>query len=248
MTSEEGVRILAISDEVTISLYTTNLREVTGHLDLLLSCGDLPYSYMEFVLKQSCVREAYYVHGNHDRAQRVSEDLELVKPRGWRNIDRRVVFNEQHDLIVAGLEGAPHFQEKAPYQYTENQMFWRAMWLAPQLLVNRVLHGRYVDILIAHSPPKGIHDHPLGAHRGFPVFLDLMHRFKPRLFFHGHNHRYGLGSWKTRCEHTDVVNVHPFCVCDLMRDTIRFEYPHADPSRLDTSSADDVLPETTSAG
>jgi len=37
------MRILAISDEVTNSLYHLNLGQWTGPIDVLIDCGDLPY-------------------------------------------------------------------------------------------------------------------------------------------------------------------------------------------------------------
>jgi Icc-related predicted phosphoesterase len=101
-------------------------------------------------------------------------------------------------------------------------MRWRALSLIPQFLWNRVRYGRYVDILIAHAPAEGIHDSPAGAHKGFGVFLQLMRWFKPRIFLHGHNHRYGPGEWHTRYAGTDVVNVHPFCIVNYSEEAVTF--------------------------
>jgi uncharacterized protein len=223
-----GVRILAVSDEITTTLHNANFRETLGAPDLLLGCGDLPYSYMESIVTHAEVRHAYYVHGNHDHAQTVAHDIVLTEPGGWRNVDRRVVYVRDHDVLIAGLEGSIRYRPGADFQYTENEMFWRALRLVPRLLINRVLHGRYLDILIAHSPAQGIHDEPDGAHRGFAIFKTLMRRFRPRLFLHGHNHRYGLDEWRTHFEDTEVINVHPFCVCSLKQDKVTVLYPRPD--------------------
>jgi uncharacterized protein len=230
MSSDAGVRILAVSDEVTTTLYNTNLLASMGPFDLLLGCGDLPYSYMEAIVTHAEVRHAYYVHGNHDQAQQVAKDVVLTNHGGWQDIDRRAVHSREHDVLIAGLEGSLRYRPNAGYQYTEHEMFWRALLLVPRLLINRVLHGRYLDILIAHAPARGIHDQPEGAHRGFRAFKTLMHRFRPKLFLHGHNHRYGLDQWRTRFEKTEVINVHPFCVCTLKQDGVTVHYPHADPA------------------
>lgn len=221
------MRVLAISDEVTTAFYTNNLKDVIGEIDLLLGCGDLPYSYMEYMVTQTRVKHAYYVHGNHDRPQRISENRILEKPGGWQNVDGKVAYDRQHRLLVAGLEGSITYAPRASYQYTETEMVWRALRLVPQLLINRILHGRYLDILITHSPPQGIHDHPSGAHQGFAIFLRLMRWLHPRIMLHGHTHRYGLGEWHTWYEKTQVVNVHPFCLFTLAEDRIEFELPHA---------------------
>jgi len=208
------MRILAISDEVIGILYQRSLSDIVGDVDVLLSCGDLPYSYMEFVVTQTRVRDAFFVHGNHDHPQEYGGRL-IESPGGWVNIDRRAVYVRHHDLLIAGLQGSIRYARRAPYQYTTREMAQRALRLVPQLLVNKARHGRYLDILITHSPAYGIHDRPVGAHRGFPVFVRLIDAFRPRLFLHGHNHRYGRSTWHTRHAETDVVNVHPFCIIDL---------------------------------
>ncbi|MBN1248292.1 MAG: hypothetical protein JXC32_11585 [Anaerolineae bacterium] len=208
------MRILAISDEVNSHLYHANLAEVTGRVDLLLGCGDLPYGYMDFVVTQTGAPHALFVHGNHDRPERLPSGGQIGHPQGWSDADRHVIYLQDLDLLVAGLEGSIRYAPGPPYQYSERQMRWRALSLVPQLLWSRVRHGRYLDILIAHAPAEGIHDSRVGAHRGFRTFLQLMRWFKPRIFLHGHNHRYGPGRWHTHFEGTEVVNVHPFCIID----------------------------------
>jgi Icc-related predicted phosphoesterase len=98
-------------------------------------------------------------------------------------------------------------------------MSWRSLALLPGLVLNRLMHGRWLDILIAHSPPLGIHDMPTPAHTGFRVFLDLMRIFQPRYLLHGHRHRnYGPGPTETHFGQTMVVNVHPYQVLEVEMD------------------------------
>ena len=216
------MRILAISDEVNSALHSANLTQLTGPVDVLLSCGDLPYDYMEYVVTRTHVRHAFYVHGNHDRPISLSGGRVLENPGGWTNIDRRLVYVREHDLLIAGLEGCIRYKPNARYQYGEQQMARRALRLVPQLFLNRIVHGRYLDILITHAPPQGIHDSREGAHRGFSSFLQLMLRFRPRVLLHGHNHRYGTRQWQTQFEGTQVVNVHPFCKIEFGKDAVGF--------------------------
>ncbi|MGC9467089.1 MAG: metallophosphoesterase family protein [Anaerolineae bacterium] len=202
------------------ALYRADFTRVMGDIDLLLGCGDLPYSYMEFIVTQARVRHAYFVHGNHDRPQRLSEQRTLHAPGGWTNVDRRAVYVRELDLVVAGLEGSIRYQPGAPHQYTQRQMRWRAGRLVPQLLLQRALHGSRLDILITHAPPKGIHDQPTGAHQGFSAFRDLVKTYRPRLLLHGHTHRYGREAWLTRYQGTHIVNVHPLCIIDMTEEEI----------------------------
>jgi len=221
--SGEGLRILVVSDRVVPLLFGPQLQHFVGPVDLLLSCGDLPYTYLEFLVTQLCVGDAFYVHGNHDKPEYCSNQKVLKAPGGWVNVDRRAVKARDADVIVAGLEGSIRYKPGAPYQYSQAEMFLRAQRLMLQLLFNRVFYGRYLDVFIAHSPPAGIHDEPKSAHTGFRAFLQLMRRFRPRLFLHGHVHRYGGRAWRTRYKHTEVVNIYPFRVIDLYADRIEFD-------------------------
>jgi Icc-related predicted phosphoesterase len=80
--------------------------------------------------------------------------------------------------------------------------------------MNRMLRGRYLDILITHSPPFGIHDGKDLPHRGFKALLGFMNRFRPRYLLHGHKHTYGTETWRTRYRDTEVINVYPFHVIE----------------------------------
>jgi len=80
--------------------------------------------------------------------------------------------------------------------------------------MNRVLHGRYLDILITHSPPFGIHDGEDLPHRGFKALLGFMTVFRPRYLLHGHKHIYGPEPSRTRYLDTEVINVYPFRVIE----------------------------------
>ena len=56
-------RILAIADEVDDAMYTDKLARLRP--DLVLSCGDLPFDYLEFIVSRLDV-PLVYVPGNHD--------------------------------------------------------------------------------------------------------------------------------------------------------------------------------------
>jgi uncharacterized protein len=212
------MRILAVSDEVTNAIYNPEAKALLGEIDLLLSCGDLPYTYLEYIVTQFEAPHAFYVHGNHDDAEYLESGRILLAPGGWRNLDRRVV--KANDVLIAGLEGSIRYKPEAAYQYTQSRMWRRALQLMPRFLFNRIFFGRYVDIFIAHSPPAGIHDGQDRAHRGFQAFVWLMRTFRPRLFLHGHKHYYGASAWRSCFEATDVINVHPFRVIEFNQDEI----------------------------
>ena len=201
------MKILAVSDEVVRSLYSPNLVSRFGDVDMVVACGDLPYSYMEYVasmLNKPCL----FVHGNHDCDEHTECGIVLKKPGGWVNVDGRT--ERVNGIIIGGLQGSIRYRPDAPYQYTQREMKLKAWLLARHLVKNRMRWGRHLDILITHSPAYGIHDGKDTAHQGFKVFIDVMTRFRPRYLLHGHTHHYGRGDRQTRYLDTKVINVHPY--------------------------------------
>ena len=208
------MRILAISDKIVPVLYSPSLRDIVGRIDLVLSCGDLPFYYIDYVssmLDVSC----YLVQGNHASGAELRE-RDMFEPRRCHpmDIDERVVYD--HGLLIAGLEGSMRYNKNPRYQYTQVEMWRKVLNLSSMVLLNRPRHGRYLDILIAHSPPAGIHDDADRPHQGFSSFLWFMRRFKPRYLLHGHKHVYRNDEQTvTRYGETVVVNVYPWRILEL---------------------------------
>ncbi len=199
------MRLLAVSDKTAPTLLALHN---PPPVDMLLGCGDLPYSYMEYLVTRLRVRDALYVHGNHDAQEFLHSGEVLDFPGGWQNLDQRVAIVQ--GLIIAGLEGSIRYKPKSPFQYTEYEMRKRAQKLILRLLWAKVRFGRDPDIVITHAPPLGIHDGPDAPHQGFRIFLNLMRQFHPRLWLHGHKHRYGPSVWRTHYVRTEVINVYPY--------------------------------------
>jgi hypothetical protein len=208
------VRVLAVSDQIDDTLYQARVRERLGKIDLILGCGDLPYYYLEF-LQSMLDAPLLYVHGNHDPLVEYSSDRGTrTAPEGGENIDMHCV--SEFGLLVAGLEGCIQYRPDGHHQYSQNDMWLRSFVLMPGLLLNRLRHGRWLDVLIAHSPPYGIHNGPDLPHTGFYAFLTLMRAFKPRYLLHGHQHRnYSAGPYESQYGPTLVINVHPYRVLDI---------------------------------
>lgn len=207
------MKILALSDEVEPRIYSPEVRENYGDVDLIVGCGDVPFYYLEFVVTMLNV-PLYYVHGNHDHTkQYMSDGRVATKAEGGVLLDGRVL-NAQ-GLLLAGLGGSIRYRPGA-HQYTENEMRWRILGLAPRLWLNRLRFGRYLDILVTHSPPFGVHDKQDAAHRGFRVFLSFIKRFRPRYLLHGHSHVY-LPETITRTQvyDTQVLNVYPYRIVEV---------------------------------
>lgn len=203
-----------MSDAEDERVYTEHLLDNFGEADIVLGCGDLPYEYMEYVVSVMN-RPLLYVHGNHDpNPLRTSDGSLKYGPEGCDPLDDRI--RRVLGVSFLGLGGSVRYSSRSEYQYTESQMRGRIARLLPALLANRLRYGRFVDVVVAHSPPYGIHDGDDPAHVGFRAFLRLMRRFRPRLLLHGHLHV--ARAQTTRYAETQVMGVFPVRMIELELD------------------------------
>ena len=202
------MKILAVSDVVVDSLYSLSVREITRGVDLVLSCGDLPSGYLEYLVSTLDV-PLYYVMGNHG-----ANGGEKPFPDGCENLDGRVI--QSQGLLIAGLEGSLRYNERPQYQYTENEMMWKMVRMIPALWWNKIRYGRYLDVLVTHVPPFGIHDGHDLAHTGFRAFLKFIDWFHPDYLLHGHIHIYdSRTATQTARGHTLVVNTYSYKILEI---------------------------------
>ena len=202
------MQILAVSDQVHDALYGPGVRTLFPNIDLLVSCGDLPYAYLDYI--QTLLNAPLvYVLGNHDRVIYGEGGQRISGPEGGWNLDGRIVpirLRDGRTLLVAGLEGSRYYGG-AEHQYTEGQMWAKIAAMTPRLLWNRAIHGRSVDVIVSHAAPRGIHDGSDPCHRGFSSFLWLMRWARPKVWIHGHVHAsYGYDVKPVTVHGTQVIN------------------------------------------
>jgi Icc-related predicted phosphoesterase len=211
------MKILTVSDRVERSFFKENLlRKKCQGIHLILSCGDLPPYYLEYLVTRLNV-PLYYVPGNHDEQPHYSTKKTFAK--GCLNIDQKVIVFK--NLLIGGLAGASRYKA-GTYLYTEAQMHRKVFSMAPRLLVNKIKYKRYIDILITHAPPFGIHDEKDLAHRGFKEFLTFMKMYKPAYLIHGHTPRQGGKEMAKNYYHsTSVINTNPYSILEIDDANIR---------------------------
>jgi hypothetical protein len=210
------VLALAVSDEIDPRIHSATVAERLGHVDLVLGCGDLPASYLEF-LADALNRPVYFVLGNHaEELTRNATPGRSYQPMGGTDLSGRVVRDSATGLILAGFPGSPRYCEDEPAQYSEWQISWMICRMLPRLWWNRLRHGRALDVLVTHAPPRDVNDRPDPAHRGFKVLRRFLRWFQPAIHLHGHIHLYDRSqSCQQRFEATDVINVFPYKVVEL---------------------------------
>lgn len=221
------LRLLAVTDEVDQRIYSASIRERMGDTDLIVGCGDLPSSYLEF-LTDALRRPVYYVLGNHaEELTSVGEQGEPRHAEGCTNVGFKVVRDPSRDLLIAGLPGSPRYSDRDPVQFTEFEMILKMIRMAPRLLWNRFRYGRALDLLITHSPPRDVGDREDPAHRGFVSMRKFVEWTRPAYLLHGHIHLYDRNlPWQHQLHETEVLNVFPYRQLDLEFEQL----PEADPS------------------
>jgi Icc-related predicted phosphoesterase len=198
------VRILAVSD-VEDEAIAASLPARAGSVDLVLGCGDLTYEYLDFVAT-AVAAPLRAVHGNHDVPPETLDDPEIRV--WWDGIDLHGRVVSIDGVLIGGLEGSPQYN-KGPFQSTELDVWLAILSMLPRLVLNRIRHGRFIDVLVTHAPPRGIHDRSDPAHRGFVAFRTFLEWFHPRYHLHGHTHVYDARTiTQTQFGATTVINVY----------------------------------------
>ena len=149
------MRILLLADKAEPRLWEELDRRKLEGVELVLSCGDLPASYLSFL---TCFTSApiLYVHGNHD--VRYEKD----PPEGCICIEDTIYVH--NGVRILGLGGCMCYN-KRPHQYTERQMekrirkLWFKLW-----------RHKGFDILLTHAPAYELGDDKDLCHRGFMCF------------------------------------------------------------------------------
>src|SRR4029077_800615 len=181
--------------------------------DLVVSCGDLPFDYLEYLVTSLSV-PLVYVPGIHDPNVRpldttfvaLDHRVAIPGPEGCDNVDGRVM--QVQGLRVAGLGGSLRYKD-GPNQYTQAQMRWRSLNLELRVRLKRARSGRKLDVFITHAPPFGVSPAEDAAHVGFVAFNRIVGNLRPVLLVHGHVHPYGKSQPERRVEGTRVINAIP---------------------------------------
>ncbi len=200
------MKILVLADVESKYLWDYFEKEKLDGIDLILSCGDLKPQYLSFLASFSKV-PILYVRGNHD------DCYQLTPPDGCVCIEDKIY--EYKGVRVLGLGGSVRYI-KGINQYTQSQMNNRVrkMWIPLKR------KGGF-DILLTHSPAAGLGDGEDHVHKGFEAFNELLEKYKPKYFIHGHVHKTYQQKFQreTRYEgYSDTIVINGY-------DRYVFEYP-----------------------
>ena len=199
------MKILTISDQIEESFLKSGRSiPLFQGVELILACGDLPSSYLEYLVTSLNV-PLYYVLGNHD------DQLYRRHINGCICVDETTVFCK--GKIIGGLSGSINYGGGA-LMYSEVQMHGKISRLFPHLLYNRFRYKRYIDILLTHSPVFGVHDEPTRVHQGFKALKMFDKQYKPQYHIHGHT-MVRDGKFKTFLHSTQIINTNHYQILDI---------------------------------
>lgn len=219
------MKILCVADHRSPIVYSTGIKERFKDVDMILGAGDLPMDYYGYIVS-SLNKKLFFVFGNHNlkhyrrfrgENQTFSYDPGGVNQHFFGSIytGEKIIREKKTGLLIAGMGGSINYN-KGENQYTDSQMYFKLFRLIPRLLWNKIVHGRYLDIFLTHSPPRGLNDREDPCHRGFKSFLWFLEKFKPRYMLHGHIHLYDRNEPREiQYKETRIINVYDYYVLNL---------------------------------
>ena len=221
------MKILCVADHIDPLVYSPGIKKRFGEVELVLSAGDLPHSYYDFIMS-TLNKPLLFVFGNHNlrfmplyrrgtdyfgRGELPGQTGSAYLPSGAVHMDGRV--RKVKSVLVAGLGGS-RWYNGGENQFTDFRIALKLVRMIPRLLFNRLRHGRALDVLLTHAPPFGIHDGPDRCHLGFKPLLWFMRAFRPRYLIHGHIHLYSSAAARSsRYHETSVINAYDHVLIDL---------------------------------
>ena len=206
------MRILAVADVESKYYYDYYTPGKLDEFDLILACGDLRREYLEFLVTMARC-PLVYVRGNHD------ESFEIDPPGGCICAEDTVITVE--GVRILGLGGSHRYRD-GTCMYTEEQMrrrirrLWFPLW-----------RHKGFDILLTHAPARHINDFDSASHRGFECFADLLDKYRPRYFVHGHIHKnYGMNiPQRTGWGDTTVINASGHFIFEYENGRVNEDHP-----------------------
>lgn len=194
------MKILLVSDREEPYIWDYFDRERFKDIELVLSCGDLKAEYLSFIVTM-IKAPLFYVPGNHNK------NYVQNPPEGCVSADGTLLT--YNGVRIVGLGGCMNYSNQE-FQYTEEEMEKRIRKLKRTIRKNKGF-----DILLAHSPAFGLGDGDDRAHNGFKSFVNMLDKYSPRYFFHGHQHlNYKVQERTRQYKDTTIVNAFGYHIID----------------------------------
>ncbi len=152
--------------------------------DAIISCGDVVDQLILSAEATCKCRAVFAVKGNHDSAGPFPAPI----------IDLHLRIQEFNGVRFGGLNGSWKYKSRGHFLYEQSEVtaFLRSY--------------PAVDVFVSHNSPRSLHDRDDDVHLGFDGLLEYIHRHRPRLLIHGHQHV----NRETVVGSTRVIGVHGY--------------------------------------
>ncbi len=189
------MKILALSDEEDKLYWDFYKPGMFDDIDLIIACGDLSPHYLSFIATFAHA-PVLYVNGNHDGKP------EAPEPEGCICIEDTIYnFN---GIRILGLGGSMRYKN-GPNMYTQREMRSRVrkLWF-------KLWRSNGFDILVTHSPAYKLGDGDDLPLTGFAIFNELLDKYSPKYFIHGHVHLNYGSKFKRISEYNDTTIINAY--------------------------------------
>lgn len=232
------MKILCVSDYVDPLIYNQNVREIFPDIDAIICAGDLPMDYIDFIVSVFN-KPTYFIFGNHNlkdfgfyhKVNSPQGEMQFMarkqhgssgaKYLGFKTSVEEYFYKtdsvtgKRTPLLMAGVSGSLKYNNGL-CQYSDKQMKFKLIKMIPQLMMNKIRYGRYLDIFLTHATPRHIHDHEDPCHKGFECFNWFIDKFKPTYMIHGHIHLYDMREERvTQHNDTTILNAYAHYILEL---------------------------------
>jgi uncharacterized protein len=182
------MEILAVSDWIDPLIYSERMKERMKDVDLVISCGDISMSYLDFIMSE-LNKQVYFVVGNHVGKSKIKRTFvggyKLEAPECFKNLHLKCYNHE--GLLISGFQGCIWYNG-GPFQYRQFSVYLGLLKLLPRLIYNKIRYKRFIDVFVTHASPYGVGDQIDPCHVGLKAFNLFIKLFRPKLFLHGHIH------------------------------------------------------------
>ena len=191
------MKILAVSDAWSPPLWENKEGCGVKDADVIVSCGDLSESYLDFLHKE-LGKPILYVRGNHDK--------DVKKVASGIHLDSKIVsFGGVRFLGFDSL--SPDGKLLSDDEVTRRVEIMKR-------IIDR--DGGF-DVLVTHHPMLGLGDGDNQLHKGYSAYKSIVCEYKPRLMLYGHIHL-DFYKDKPRCIQygaTRLVNAYMHTIIEL---------------------------------
>lgn len=220
------MKILCVADHIDPLVYSPNAKDRFKDIDFVLSAGDLPMDYLGFI-SATLNKPIYFVFGNHNlkKLEQFRNPGSLMKDGPNLDVYTANYYGSTYvggkcirakgNLLIAGLGGSILYNG-GENQFTDLQMWMKVLKFIPKLLWNKLIHKRYLDIFLTHSPPRHLGDREDDCHRGFIAFRWFLKTFSPKYMIYGHIHLYSQNDPRLiEYQNTTLINVYDHYILNL---------------------------------